>query len=92
MNPLTLFRLFFTPTKGWQELMKSRPTIHRLYLLHVIPFALIPPLMIYISGSSHKELFFELLPGNKLIIAALAFFSGAIGCGARNGFNCASIG
>lgn len=74
MNPLTLFRLFFTPTNGWKDLIKSQPSIHRLYLSHVIPFALIPPLMIYIAGRTHSELFFDLLPGNKLIIVAVAFF------------------
>ena len=74
MNPLTLFRLFFTPTKGWQELVQSQPSIHRLYLLHVIPFALIPPLMIYIAGHNHSQLFFDLLPGNKLLLVATAFF------------------
>ncbi len=74
MNPLTMFRLFFTPTKGWNDLMHSQPSIHRLYLLHVIPFALIPPLMIYIAGRTQSILFFDLLPGNKLIIVAVAFF------------------
>jgi len=74
MNPLTLFRLFFTPTKGWKDLMQSQPSIHRLYLSHVIPFALIPPLMIFIAGRTHSELFFDLLPGNKLIIVSVAFF------------------
>ena len=74
MNPLTLFRLFFMPTKGWKDLMQSQPSIHRLYLSHVIPFALIPPLMIFIAGRTHSELFFDLLPGNKLIIVSVAFF------------------
>lgn len=74
MNPLTLFKLFFTPTKGWEDLMASRPSMHRLYMLHVMPFSLIPPLMIYIAGNKHSELFFDLLPGNKLIIVAIAFF------------------
>lgn len=74
MNPITLIKLFFTPTKGWEELMKSEPSLHQLYLLHVIPFSLIPPCMIYIAGNRHSELFFNLLPGNKLIIVAVAFF------------------
>ncbi|CAG0964937.1 Inner membrane protein YohC [Methylophilaceae bacterium] len=74
MNPITLFRLFFTPTRGWEDLMSSHPSIHRLYLLHVIPFALIPPIMIYIAGNNHSLLFFDLLPGNKLILVAVMFF------------------
>lgn len=74
MSPFTLLKLFFTPTKGWENLTKSEPSIHRLYLLHVIPFSLIPPCMIYIAGIRHSELFFDLLPGNKLLIVAVAFF------------------
>ena len=74
MHPLTLFRLFLSPTQGWRDLMKDKPSIHRLYLLHVIPFALIPSLMIYIAGDNHSQRFFELLPGNKLIIVAVALF------------------
>jgi hypothetical protein len=74
MHPLTLFRLFLSPTQGWRDLMEDRPSIHRLYLLHVIPFALIPSLMIYIAGQKHSQRFLDLLPGNKLIIVAVAFF------------------
>lgn len=74
MHPLTLFRLFLSPTQGWRDLMEDRPSIHRLYLLHVIPFALIPSLMIYFAGSMHKLRFFDLLPGNKLIIVSVALF------------------
>ena len=74
MHPLTLFRLYLSPTQGWRDLMKDKPSIHRLYLLHVIPFALIPSLMIYIAGDNHSQRFFELLPGNKLIIVAVALF------------------
>jgi hypothetical protein len=74
MHPLTLFRLFLSPAQGWKDLMQTQPTIHQLYLLHVIPFALIPPLMIYIAGSNRSLLFFDLLPGNKLIVVAVAFF------------------
>ncbi len=74
MNPLTLFRLFFTPIRGWQDLMQSQPSMHRLYLLHVIPFALIPPVMIYVAGNNHGDLFLGLLSDSKLLIVAIAFF------------------
>lgn len=74
MHPITLFRLFFTPTQGWQDLLGSKPSMHRLYLLHVIPFSLIPPIMIYIAGTSRHDLFFDLLPGNKLILVSVLFF------------------
>ncbi|MGZ8252537.1 MAG: Yip1 family protein [Methylophilaceae bacterium] len=77
MKPITLVQLFFTPTKGWEGLMQSQPSIHRLYMLHVIPFALIPPLMIYFSGKQHGDALFDLIhliPSNKLIFVSVAFF------------------
>lgn len=74
MNPVTLFKLFFTPTAGWEALIASKPTMHRLFLLHVLPFSLIPPVMIYIVGQSHTILFFDLLPGSKLLLVSVILF------------------
>jgi len=77
MSPSTLFQLFFSPTKGWQQLLQGNPSIHRLYMLHVIPFALIPPLMIYFSGKNHGDALFNLIhiiPESRLAIVAIAFF------------------
>ncbi|MEQ1600809.1 MAG: Yip1 family protein [Methylophilaceae bacterium] len=73
MNPLTLFKLFFTPTTGWNALVKSRPSIHGLYLLHVIPFALLASVMLYFSASSHGGVL-GIFPGKKLALVAIAFF------------------
>lgn len=77
MNPITLFHLFFKPVKGWQTLADSNPSIHQLYLLHVIPFSLIPPLMIYFTGKQHGDALFDLIhliPTDKLLIVAFSFF------------------
>lgn len=74
MNISTLFNLFFSPTQGWQALVSQRPPVHRLFLLHVVPFALIPPLMIYLAGNKGQILFLDLLSANKLLIVAIAFF------------------
>lgn len=74
MNPMTLFKLFFKPTAGWEALMASQPSMHRLFLLHVIPFALIPSVMIYIAGTNQTIMFFDLLPGNKLVLVSLILF------------------
>lgn len=74
MNLSTLFKLFFSPTQGWQSLVSKHPPVHRLFLLHVVPFALIPPLMIYMAGNKGQILFLDLLPASKLLIVAIAFF------------------
>lgn len=54
--------------------MASQPSMHRLFLLHVLPFAMIPPVMIYFVGKSRTILFFDLLPGSKLILVSLILF------------------
>ena len=60
MSISTLFKLFFSPTQGWQALISKRAPVHRLFLLHVVPFSLIPPLMIYMAGNKGQILFLYL--------------------------------
>jgi hypothetical protein len=74
MSPVTLFKLFFKPTAGWEALIAGQPSMHRLFLLHVIPFALIPSVMIYIAGIKGTLMFFDLLPDSKLLLVALILF------------------
>jgi len=74
MSILTLFQLFFAPPKGWQAVIRRNLSVHGLFLLHVIPFSLIPPIMLYMAGSKGELLFLDLLPQNKLLIVCVAFF------------------
>src|SRR5690349_19270073 len=74
MNPLDIFRLFATPTKGWSNLVQSKPSIHRLFLLHVMPFSLIPPLMGYLAGSIYGGEFIPSMSSTKLILIAVIFY------------------
>jgi len=75
MNLTTLFKLFWSPTAGWHELLKSKPSIHRLFILHVVPFASIPPLMIFLAAkSSSTFLLVDMLSPPKLALVGLIFF------------------
>lgn len=74
MNPLNLFWLFASPAKGWSRLVHSKPSIHQLYLLHVIPFSLIPPLMVYLAGSKYGGQLFPFMEPHRLLLVALIFF------------------
>jgi hypothetical protein len=75
MNLTTLFKLFWSPTAGWHELLKSKPSIHRLFILHVVPFASIPPLMIFLATkSSSTFLLVDMLSPPKLALVGLIFF------------------
>lgn len=75
MNPLNIFWLFAAPTRGWSQLMQSKPSIHQLYMLHVIPLSLIPPLMVYLVGSQYGG--YNVLPvlsASQLLLVGAIFF------------------
>lgn len=74
MSPRNLFLLFASPSKGWNDLVQSQPSIHRLYMLHVIPYALIPPLMGYLAASKYGGQFFPSMSSPKLMLIAAIFF------------------
>lgn len=75
MNLTTLFKLFWKPTTGWQELLDSSPSIPRLFLLHVVPLACIPTLMIVYAGKSDDTfLLVDMLSGPKLMFVGTIFF------------------
>lgn len=74
MSPLKLFWLFAAPTKGWSFLVQSKPSIHQLYLLHVMPFSLIPALMVYFSGSQYGGSLLPALSNSKLFLVAIIIF------------------
>lgn len=74
MSLLNLFWLFFVPTKGWRHLMQSKLSIHRLYLLHVVPLSLIPPLFLYFAGNKYAGDLIPILSDSKLLLVAIIFF------------------
>lgn len=74
MNPLNLFWLFASPVKGWSHLVHGKPSIPRLYMLHVVPFSLIPPLMVYFAGMKYANEFFPSMSPAKMMLVALVFF------------------
>lgn len=75
MNLTTLFKLFWTPTAGWQELLATRPSMPRLFMLHVVPLASIPPLMIFLIAMSADSTFLiGTLSPRKLILVGLILF------------------
>lgn len=76
MNPLTLFWLFTTPVKGWSRLVHSKPSIPQLYLAHVVPFSLLPALMVYLAGNIHGGQLVQILSlsHEKLLLVAFILF------------------
>ena len=57
MTLLTLSTLPFSATGDWSELSRGRPALPRVFLLLVLPLALLPPGMLYLAGSLHPAMF-----------------------------------
>lgn len=74
MNPLNLFWLFASPAKGWNHLTASKPSMPQLFLIHVVPFSLIPPLMVYFAGTQYAGQLFPAMSGSKLLLIASILF------------------
>ncbi len=74
MSLLNLFWLFFVPTKGWRHLMQAKYSMHRLYLLHVVPLSLIPPLFIYFAAGNYAGDILPVLSKAQLLLVAIILF------------------
>ncbi len=74
MSLLNLFWLFFVPTKGWRHLTQSKPSLHRLFLLHVVPLSLIPPLFVYFAAGHYATDLLPVLSPFKLFLVSLILF------------------
>lgn len=73
MNILHLHRLFASSPEGWDELARPRPSALRLFVLLVLPFSLIPPLMLEFAGRSYGTVMFPHTVAHAWSIAALFF-------------------
>lgn len=74
MSLVNLFWLFFVPTKGWRHLIQARYSMHRLYLLHVVPLSLIPPLFIYFATGNYAGDLLPVLSKTQLFLVAMILF------------------
>ncbi len=74
MSFLNLFWLFFAPNKGWRRLMQSNLSMHRLYLLHVVPMSMIPALFLYFAGAQYAGGLMPILSPPKLLLIAVILF------------------
>ena len=50
MSMLQIHKLFLSSPEGWHDLARSRPSALKLFVLLVLPFSLIPPLMLEYAG------------------------------------------
>jgi len=74
MNPIELFTYVIQTNQGYSD--KSRlPGIKELFLMYVVPLAIVPPLMMYFVLHDYPKLFMDILPGNRLLITGIEVFA-----------------
>jgi len=75
----------FNPTLGWQRIAETRASLFKVYLLHTIPFALIPAICWYIGvtgrGWSVAGDIVRLTPASALPLCALFYTAMIAGVG-----------
>ncbi len=74
MNFISLSKLPLSAAQGWPELEKVHPRLLKVFAFIVLPFSLLPPGMLYYSGSSAPGLLFKTAGGNAWGEIALIFF------------------
>lgn len=61
---------------GWDELIKIHPSIFQVFVFLVLPFSLLPPLMIYYAGGNYGTVFASgVTPGQWHVSAAIFFIA-----------------
>lgn len=72
MSILHIHKLF-TSSQGWDALSQTQPSALKLFFLLVVPFSLIPPLMLEYAGHHVGASMFPNIPGMAWSLAALFF-------------------
>lgn len=57
MNIMLLPKMVLSPAAAWSEIKKTRPSRAKIIFLLVVPFALLPPAMLYYAGIHHGDAF-----------------------------------
>lgn len=73
MSILQIHKLFLSPEQGWDDIAQSQPSPLKLFLMLVLPFSLIPPLMLEYAGRHLGAVLFPDAAGQAWSTAALVF-------------------
>lgn len=75
MNILHIPKLFASSHEGWDDIERIHPTILKLFFLLVVPFSLVPPLMLELAGHSYGRVMFPGTSSQAWSHAALIFLA-----------------
>ncbi|HZW13061.1 MAG TPA: YIP1 family protein [Noviherbaspirillum sp.] len=75
MSLLDYAKLPFSFHEGWDEIRPLQLSVSKTFLLLVLPFSLLPPLMLLYAGSHHGSAYLIDAPFARWIGVALAFLA-----------------
>lgn len=55
MKILSIPKMVVSSTEGWPELAKIHPAVIKVFFFLVLPFSLLPPAMLYLSGTYYGD-------------------------------------
>jgi len=72
MNPIRLFYYVSPKAQHAKLLTADKPSVMQLLLFYVLPLSLLPCVMMYLRlYNSYPQLFFDNLPGNRLLVVSI---------------------
>lgn len=74
MNIAHLPQMPFSSTKGWQDIEQARPSVETVFFLIVLPFSLLPPILLYYAGTHYGDVLFRGAGARQWDLIALVFF------------------
>ncbi len=74
MNFISLSKLPLSATRGWPELERIHPRLLKVFAYIVLPFSLLPPVMLYYAGTSTPTFMFKNAGGMAWGEISLIFF------------------
>lgn len=78
MNILRFHKLFLFSHEEWRGLAESRPEALKLFILQVLPFALVPPIMLEYASRHAGAAMLPNVPDQEWGVIALLFMLGEV--------------
>lgn len=74
MSILTLSKMFVSSNKGWPELAVIHPSVAKIFAFLVLPLSMLPPVMLYFSGTHYGDEFLSGFSAKPWALIATLFF------------------
>ncbi len=74
MTPHEPFKMLWSYSEGWTDVVRMHPTVSRTFLLYVVPMSIVPAAMIFYAGITNHELLTPSVTAREALLVAITFF------------------